>query len=278
MPKLLLAFLALIGLTLSAQAAQTIDACVKTADNGTHGSNIATTALLTAVGANEVLIVFVGHDKTSGGATTVSSVTDNVTGLTYTRRGTQFTQQLGSAGTAFVAIDEFYAVTGATFSGAISAYFAATIDNGWVVACLVTASNTTTPFDTNVAVPATGSLLTNTSAVPTVAGVSTTCDKTMIFQVVEASSSSNLYSTPQTNGSGFAIPTNGNIAASGGTYFSDGALQYKVVAATQSSVSTAFAVSWTGWISVTDALQDATASCAGGGSTFHGLPLLGAGK
>lgn len=284
MRRFLIAWFALLCSVASALAAQTIDGTQTGGSNGVTG--IANSVGLTTASTNDIIVVIVAAERTNaqGSLATVSSITDNQgSPLTYTKRSA-FSFQNASHGTPFIDLEVWYAVAASTLSNVtITATLSVAADNASIIVFGVTSSNTSTPWDT--ASGSSGSCTvgtangfcaqTSSTGTPSVAGVSTACDKTMIVQAAYAAAN-DVDPTDLTAGTGFTIVANKD--QSGGTNFSKVAAQQNVVAATQSSITTAFAAaSWPGYITIMNALQDATATC-GASANPPGLMLLGVGQ
>lgn len=218
----------------------------------THASTAGTTTAITysTTSTNDIVLVISGNNRTSGqgSATTVLSVSDTA-GLTWANRK-QFSGHLG--GNPWVNLEIWWALAAsAQSSQTITITFNATIDNASTIVLGVNGAKTSTPWDTNGSIPATGIEPTNTTA-PTVSSVSTTCVKDML--VMAAITSSGGINPPnQTTGTGFSSVT--TINSSGGADFSASAVQTGIVTSAQSGITTSFGTSWAAWVAISDALQ-----------------------
>lgn len=263
MRKFLAAWL-LLSLCSPAFAALSIEGTASAATNGNcTGANPA----VTTVSANDILTVVVGTNNVSasGSAPAVSSIsTTGQASLSLTKRSA-FSVQSAGAGTPWLDVEVWWALAAA--AGTYTIHAVASADDCAVIGFGVAGANTSTPWDTNGSLTATAN---GTGSAPSITGVSTTCDKTMLLMAAFAANTSAGY-TDQTAGTGFTIIT--NQAANAGTNFSKTAAQQDIVAVAQSGITTSFAVSWVGWIASVDAIRDATASC-GAAANSGGIPLL----
>ncbi len=203
---------------------------------------------LTTTSTNDVIIVFT---SVLGGAATVSAVVG--TGLSFTQRSLP-------AGTiaSSIIVQEWYAIASSVFSNTITATVSAST-NVAILAFGVSGVNTTTPFDTNAALP---NVATVTAA--TITGtVSTTFPNDFVFSVVAHVSTEATSTIP----AGFTL-----IEAGTGTMGPSAAYEVPSTTLTTSTAQWKFPTS-RAMIDVSDALQPLNQPKAGAG-TFAGTHAL----
>ena len=255
-------------------AAQTIEAAASiggaTNASCTTGSGIS--ANTTTTGTNEIIValVFANATNATGSAPNITAIANSSNPITWTRVG-QANWHSSDTGTPYVQVTMFWALapTAQAYTGFSATNGGGTIDNCATVSFAIKGNNTTSPLDTNAGIPFTNGGA--GSGIPTVASVSTTCDKTLIVQLA---ADANTAGQPpvQTNGTGYTMLA--SQTSSSGTNFSKTAGQYQVFAAAQSGISVAFGTSWSSNISLVAAFKDATASC-GSVAKQKNLLLLG---
>ena len=202
---------------------------------GPSVSSIAAT--LTTAQTNDIIIVTVVTNDYSA-YRTVSSVSGG--GLTWARRGTsvQWTDATYKNNH-----EVWWAVAASPLSSvAITATLSASATYATIFAFGVSGADTTTPWDTNGALPASATHLTPTS-LPTV-NVSTSASKTMILGFESDTDAANCSA-----GSGYTAIHD----ADGSNGF---AIEYKVVSATQSALAVNVTTSVTNWAIIGDALRE----------------------
>lgn len=265
--RILAALAVLIGFGWSqGHAALTIDGTAKNIGTGVSSFTVTLSTTLT----NDIIVVL-GSCESAGGAVSVSSVSGG--GLTWARRGTTFQYSNATPGGH---IDVFWALAPSALSSTvITLTLSGTTDDCSAVAFGVNGANTTTPWDTNVSIPATASSA--GSATPSVGGVSTTSANTMLLGFFGQGNGA--APTSPTAGTGYALvdPTNGCAPNGSGSFSSNACVQFQVVSSTQASVTVAFGSSVGGPQGIiADAIQQAS---GGGGATCvkGSLALMGAG-
>ena len=234
-----------------------------TVDGSTTGSFTSAnsgSATLTTTMTNDIIVVTVANENTANGVLrTVSSVTS--TGLSFAHRSTA---SINSSPYSDTEVWWAYA-PGVLSSATITVTLTGSIDDASIVAFGVNGANTASPWDPNVSLPktATGT----SSGNPTVSAVSTTSANDMLLGLNGDTLAGAGTPSVETAGSGYTlIKTQVN---GGGSGASEAAAEYKVVSATQSSVSVAFAVANAPWMMIGDAIQQATNSATP--STFQQL-------
>jgi hypothetical protein len=200
-----------------------------------HATNNETTGLQTSLSvtlstalAKDIIVVVVDFGWASGGAAaSVSSITDGAA-LTWTKRkyvaaGSQNVMEIWWAYSSGILSADSITVNYNNPSNAVVT----------VLVFGVNGADTSAPWDTNVSLPASVTTGTNT---PSVSGVSTTAGNTMLLGIYGSNS---VGVAPTAAGSTFTIIDDSFQAFSG--QGSGAAAEYKVVSASQSSVSVAFA-------------------------------------
>lgn len=195
------------------------------------GSSFSTSGLTTS-NANDVLVAAVVINSPSP-AQTVSSISATGTSGWAKRAsvtigtGVEIELWYGVAASPLVTKPITITLTGTPSNSANAQVFA------------VSGADTSVIHDSNVSLPATA--LANTSSTPTVSGISTSNGNDMIIAVLANSGSA------ETAGSGYTLIT------TGGSTFLSGS-EYKIVSATQSSISATFATAATHWGMIVDAI------------------------
>ncbi len=210
------------------------------------------TVTLTTTTANDVIVVLAtNEDATNSAIRTVSSVT--ATGLTFTKRSSL---SLGSP--TYQDTEVWWAIASSALSAkVITVTLSGSTDDAALVAFGVSGANTASPWDPNVALPATATG--NPATTPTVSGVSTSNANDMILGFQGNGNGAAVTSTSETAGSGFTLIA--NINNNGAVNADDAAAEYKIVSATQSSISVPFGTATTAnnyWMAIADAIQAAT--------------------
>lgn len=216
---------------------------------------------ITTTNTNDILVAFTQTAMltAAGSAATVTSMSDANT-LTWARvPGFQFSIHSGATGTPWLNIELWWALAAATqTANSVTANLSASVDDVNLFVFGVNGANTSSPWDSSGSFS--NSLLTNTSSIPSISGVSTTYDKTMLIMGAYSGTTGTL-AADQTQGAGFTLL--GNFNASAGTNNTKGALQRDIVSSVQSSVTTNFGVSWNGWVAGIAAIKDSTAIIPG---------------
>ena len=225
-----------------ARAALALDGTASGTANSS-ASTVATTGGITTTIGTDILVAVIS-DYANGAAPTVSSIAG--CSLSWSKRGS--TGSLSMAST-FQGNNEIWQAkaggstcSAATVTATLSGAPAAGVSD--IVVFAVSGADNTTPFDVNGSIPKSGH---GASGTPTVSAVSTTAANTMLIAV------SNIDSARPNPGSGYTTINTTNTA--------DQDSQYKVVSATQSSITVSFGgtSSLFGWVMITDALQQAGA-------------------
>lgn len=173
--------------------------------NFTSGTSSQTVSLSTT-NANDIIVVLVGYEiNASSGAPTVSSVSDTA-GLTWHRRGGAH----ATTNNKDCVLDCWWAYSSGTLSSdTITVTLSGNVDNGAVVACGVSgvpSANYSAPWDTNAALPVTGTGTVSGINQVTIAGVSTTSTSgLMIANAGAASSVGALFNTAPTGVSPWSL-------------------------------------------------------------------------
>ena len=235
-----------LGASTSVQSGSSGTPALDGSATGSFTSAASGTVTLTTSLSNDVIVVMVeDEDVNNAVVRTVSSVT--ATGLAFAHRST------GSINASPYTETEVWwaAAASALSSKTITVTLSGSIDDASIVAFGVSGANTATPWDANGALPATATGA--SSANPTVNGVSTSNANDMLLGFTGLSLPGSGTPATETAGAGYTlIQTQVNGGATGA---SEAAAEYKVVAATQSSVSVAFATANTNWIMTGDAIQ-----------------------
>jgi hypothetical protein len=244
-----------ITLTNNQPAPPSIDG---TASKTFSGTNSGTTPTLTTTKTNDVIVVLASaEDLVHSRLPSVSSVT--ATGLTFSHRSTE-------TATTDLYLDEevWYAVATSAFSGTITVTFtdSRTLDDAAVVAFGVANTNTASPWDSNVALPAVNTAASATA--PTLSTLSTSNANDMVVGFSAMMSQAAGGNPTQTAGSGYTLIL--NAINGGGTYNDEASAEYAVVNVVQSGATVNFGTSAsgtepaTGWNMVGDAIQGAGAA------------------
>lgn len=193
--------------------------------NSGSASSLGTT--LTANNSNNVLFEVI---KLAGSTTTVTGVSDNGPGLTWTqlRRDVQGTQVQ----------EVWYAKSASSFNATVTANLAASASIR-VTTFAVDGADTTTPFDTNASFPGHNTTASATSLAPS-AALSTNNANTLLFGSLAAATSATC-PTGYTD-SGISAGTQQKIC-------------YQIYSSTQSSISPTFTFSSSAAIGAWDAVQ-----------------------
>ncbi len=228
---------------------------------GSFSSTNTGAVTLTTGKTNDIIVVAVNNENTANGVLrTVSGVTS--TGLTFHNRSA-VTQNSAP----YEDTEVWWALASSTLSSAsITVTLTGSIDDASIVAFGVNGANTSTPWDTNGAIPAYNS---NTaSQAPSVSGISTSNAADILFGVNGDSVPGAGAPSTETAGSGYTlIQTQVN---SGGTGADEVAAEYQLVSSTQAGVSASFGVANTNWTMIGDAIQAASSSCATPGHFLDG--------
>jgi flagellin-like protein len=213
------------------------------------GAEMSGTVTLTTTRSNDVVVVAINNeDATNAAVTTVSSVTSP--GLAFSLRSSKT-----AASPTYQDLEVWYSVAASPISSAtITVTLLGSTDAASIIAFGVSGANTVTPWDPNVALPATATG--NPAAAPSVSGVSTTTANDFILGIQGNGNGVSAAATDETSGSAFSlIKNNDNI---GGTNAESAAAEYQVVSARQSGVSVAFGTVTLAndyWTMIADAIQ-----------------------
>lgn len=204
-----------------------------------HGS-----ASLTTTSADDVIILIIANEKNTDDAsdTTVTSVSDTA-GLTWTLHK-QFNWQITHGSVTRQDMEIWWAhapsaLTGDTITvttaNTSTNALAGLTDDSCFVAFGISGANFTSPFDTNVSIPASGADPSqgNSTMTRQVTGISTTSVDTMLISAM--ANSFNQTGTSITSPSGFTVVAQPNNT--GGGLFEYLSVNYKVVNAQQSSLA-----------------------------------------
>jgi hypothetical protein len=194
--------------------------------------------------ANELIMIVITQGHSGSTNIRTFSLSDSFSShLAYTQRGSTL-----SSGSNAEAISVYYAVTDSSHTGS----FTITVTpsnynrNFDVLVFGITGANTTSPFDSNGALPKTAS---NTgSSTPTVTGVSTSNANDMLLAF-----EGQLSSTNQTANSPFQS-TASLLCNSNGEGCN---VEYEIVTQTQTNISAQFGQSVSNWVVIGDAVQRA---------------------
>jgi len=236
-------------------AAQTVDGN-DFLDGSTNSNVVAGNPSFSTTGTNDVVLAIIVTERTSGqgSISVVTGVTDTAS-LTWTKRSRQTVSSFGPSG-VFLDIEIWWAIAASPLTNdTITAALSQSGDENFIFTFGVTGTNTSTPWDTNGALPATANNSGNTA--PAVS-VSTQCTNT--FVVAVAASSDALADPPSQAASGsFTLLIQGDNQ--GGANYHRAAIQYQAVSSAQSGLSAAFASAWNSWLIAADALQGVGTSC-----------------
>lgn len=205
---------------------------------GSASSSTSMTATLTTANSNDVIYLVIGVPDTAQSFT----VTDSAS-LTWTHRDTK-TSGSGTSGTE---ISTWYAIASSPLSSDVVTVTWSTAFNAAMMVFGISGADTSAPFDSNSAIPATSA---GSTTAPSVS-ISTSNANDMILGLVAQRGGTTL-----TVGSGFSevTPPSGSLA--------DG--EYQVVSTTQSGLSVGFSSNHSyAWAMVGDAI---VAASSGGGA------------
>lgn len=216
--------------------------------NAGGGNSASGTVMLTTANAADliVLIVFAEGASKPGFPYSISSVSG--AGLTWTKRKA-FTSSNGGG----QLIEIWYAQAAAILSSqTITFTFSATLDDFAAFAFGVSGYDTTTPWTTNVSLPATNSA--SASSDPSVSGCSTSEANTMMIAAAGSSNSGNFSSGSDPSGwSSLGTPPstiNGNLAA-------EAIGAYQLETSAQTNLTVTFQTAVTNWVAIVDAIRAA---------------------
>jgi hypothetical protein len=219
----------------------------KTIDGHAHAQFSTTnsgTVTLTTTLTDDIIVLQVHCEK--GSATqTVSSVSGG--GLTWAKRSSLAFNVDGNINNN---MEVWWAHAASPLSAAVVTVTlsAATDDASLIIFGVNGCASFTTPWDTNVSLPATNDNLISTTSTPSVSGVSTTSGGVMVLAFYGTGSHPNM----PTAGSGYTIIDSMNNG--GGTNFSYSAAEQQSFASAQSSISVAFTGTFGEWGVIADAL------------------------
>ena len=210
-------------------------------------------AALTTTKTNDIIVVMVGAEITSGASINVASVAGG--GLTWAlRKRLQY-----NAGRRTPPNPQTYEVWWALAPSALSAVsitatFSGAADNATIVAFGVNGAKTLAPWDTNASLPVTNTDVIQTdNNPPSVSGVSTTAVNTMLIAGWSNSNAGPALAGPPTGFTEIAFPQE-----SSGSDWSWQEVSYQIVSAAQSSITETFVQGRADWGIIADAIQAAT--------------------
>jgi hypothetical protein len=197
-----------------------------------------TSSAFVAATSNELLIFFAACQLTTS---SVTSVTDNGPGLTWTKRSSKVGGGV-NAGYASVwwakAVGSFNAKVTANYSGCGTA--------NAIVAVFGIENAAATPWDANVALPATSS---GASSNPSTGPISTTLPDVLMISVLHGNAN---IAAP----TGWThVPGAGNLANFGGCCTDIGQIDYKIVSTIQTSLTVNYGTSTSQWTTIGDAVD-----------------------
>lgn len=190
--------------------------------NSSKSSATSATVSLTTTKTNDIIVVVVGAEATTGVPPIVSGVS-STSGLTWAKRSTKSAtanaQEVWWALAPSILTNEVITVT-----------YTATFDDWAGTAFGVNGCNTAAPWDTSTSLPAFGVYPDGTAAAaPAVSGVSTVSTAPFVFMAF-----AHAYSSTLTAPAGFTMLGAG-VANGGGTYFEYAAVAYEVFGAALTS-------------------------------------------
>lgn len=234
--------------------------------SGAAATTVASAAF-TTTGSGDVVVALVNTTNPFGTTATVSSISGG--GLTWIKRK-QFTITTSNFDVGSTEI--WYAIAASPLTSQVITATLSTASTGAVITVFaVSGANTTTPWDINGSLPASGSDVTGTSTVPTITSVSTTNANTVLIAYVTLPGNA---SGALTNPAGFTLIAQSN-GFSGSPNFEGGAAQSarEIVSSTQAGISVAFSTV-ANWAMVVDAIQ-----APGGAPTAPPMrSIMGVGK
>lgn len=211
----------------------------------------ATSPTYTATSSNDIILAFIG----CGQATTLPTVT-GVTGggLTWTQRSTKVTP------TGKGRLSIWYAVASGGFSSTVVATFSSTCTAPVITVQGIAGANTTTPWDSNVSLPASA---TGTGTAMTVSGVSTT--NTLTYAVSGVGADGNSVQTSTGPGGWAQLDAFGDLT---GVFWTQRIVGIHNSAPLSSINVTMTAGATATWAMIVDALVDANQPAVGS-TLFH---------
>jgi hypothetical protein len=212
--------------------------------NTTNATSGATSGAFTAANSGELIVVVEACGNGSA-PPTPQAPTDNGPGLTYTMRSSR--------------VSGNYVIS--VWAGQAPGAFSATVTAHWSAACgdLCTVvfgvhnNNTSSPWDSNGSLPA---YSTGSSSNPTTGPISTTKPNTLLLSAQGVSG----YGGTLT---GWTHVPNGKAQNFGGCCVCNNTADYNVVSTTQSGVSATYGTSVGAWITIGDAIDDASQPATG---------------
>lgn len=219
------------------------------------GSQTGGSVTLSTTNAGDIIVLCVysednGH---AGGPLVVNAVSStHTTGWTKRASTTSPDNVQNGAGAA---LDVWYGVASAPLTGEVISFtFSGTVDDWGAVCSGWSGVDQATPWDTNVAIPASNTSNAGTTD-PSVTGVSTSANNTVVLAFAGSTGNGN-FSNPSSAPSGFSGQgTPGSTG--GGRLFAECYGAYQAQTAPQSGITVAFTTAVSGWISIVDALRAA---------------------
>lgn len=203
------------------------------------------TATLTTSLTNDIIVVVIATGDAASTQTVSSVASANVT---YAKRK-DFA--VTTNGGQKLNLEVWWGLaTSALTSEVITVTVSGSLGTNTIIAFGVNgSSNTAAPWDTNVALPATGSDVTGVTTQPTVTGISTTAAATMLLSFMAEARA-----TAQTAGTGYTLV---KTQTNAGGLVSDttSAAEQKTVSTTQSGVSSTFGTNIDNWSMIADAIR-----------------------
>ena len=244
--------------------------------DGSCATGIATatttlTATLTTTQTNDVIVLGVNNERTSVQAS--YAAVSNISGGGLTWHSRKVVQVNGGAGGAWNTSEEWWATSAGTLSAqVITITFSTTIDDSTVAVCAFSGGNVANPFDSNVALPGSGTSIALTQ--PT-ANITTSNANTMMLGWAHGP-----VATAQSAAGTFNLVTGtlaSNINNTGGTNNSATSLNYLAVTSTQSANPFLANAAMPTWVAITDAIcQSGGSSCTGGSAAATAVNFNGA--
>lgn len=156
----------------------------------TSGSTASLAISLTTSNANDVLLLYAIMQNDPSTVPTITSVTDNGPGLTWTRRKRQL---YGSANGN--AVECWYAIAASAFNASITVNFSG-VNANRLMAFGVSGANTSTPWDANASLPGSNSGGAGATTLAPSSALSTTSANTGIFTILRTSATAGTITVP----------------------------------------------------------------------------------
>lgn len=275
--------IALLFVCQSAWGAITTDGAADGQGNTNTTCTTNSTLNLTTTNSNDVVIAFIWANRTNaqGSLPTPSSVSGATLG-NFTFYAAVTASNYGASGDYFD-LEIWYVVAASpVINEIITSTYSNTFDNCAISAQAFTGAKTSgLPFDTNSSLPASSSTngngtgKDNTGTIPSLSGLSTSYDKTVLLGAAAFSAGTN--TNAQSAGGGFTSIH--NLSPAAGAQFTKESTEYQTTESSspQSGQTVAFNATWANWIMITAALVDATGVIPGGSSAPARM-LLGVGQ